>query len=37
MGAREKRPVPGGVPVLEIERLLSRPEAAARPRRVVES
>lgn len=30
-------PVPGGVRVLKIEQLLHQPEAAARPRRVVES
>jgi regulator of nucleoside diphosphate kinase len=30
-------PVPGGVRVLKIERLLHQPEAAARPGRVVES
>ena len=30
-------PVPGGVRVLRIEKLLHQPEAAARPRRVVES
>ena len=30
-------PVPGGVRVLKIEKLLRQPEAAARPRRVVES
>jgi regulator of nucleoside diphosphate kinase len=30
-------PVPGGVRVLKIEKLLHQPEAAARPRRVVES
>ena len=30
-------PVPGGLRVLRIEKLLHQPEAAARPRRVVES
>ena len=30
-------PVPGGVRVLKIEKLLHQPEAALRPRRVVES
>jgi regulator of nucleoside diphosphate kinase len=30
-------PVPGGVRVLKIEKLLHQPEAAARPHRVVES
>jgi regulator of nucleoside diphosphate kinase len=30
-------PVPGGVRVLKIEKLLHQPEAAARPRRLVES
>jgi regulator of nucleoside diphosphate kinase len=30
-------PVPGGVRVLKIERLLHQPEAAARPRGAVES
>jgi len=30
-------PVPGGVRVLKIEKLMHQPEAAARPRRVVES
>jgi regulator of nucleoside diphosphate kinase len=30
-------PVPGGVRVLKIEKLLHQPEAAVRPRRVVES
>jgi regulator of nucleoside diphosphate kinase len=30
-------PVPGGVRVLKIEKLLHQPEATARPRRVVES
>jgi regulator of nucleoside diphosphate kinase len=30
-------PVPGGVRVLKIEKLLHQPEAAARPRRVAES
>jgi regulator of nucleoside diphosphate kinase len=30
-------PTPGGVRVLRIEKLLHQPEAAARPRRVVES
>lgn len=30
-------PVPGGVRVLKIERILHQPEAAARPRRVVPS
>jgi regulator of nucleoside diphosphate kinase len=30
-------PTPGGVRVLKIEKLLHQPEAAARPRRVVES
>jgi regulator of nucleoside diphosphate kinase len=30
-------PVPGGVRVLRIEKLEHQPEAAARPRRVVES
>lgn len=30
-------PVPGGVRVLKIERILHQPEAAARPRRVIPS
>jgi regulator of nucleoside diphosphate kinase len=41
LGYREgdvvERPVPGGVRVLKIEKLLHQPEAAKRPRRVVES
>jgi regulator of nucleoside diphosphate kinase len=41
LGYREgdvvERPVPGGVRVLKIEKLEHQPEAAARPRRVVES
>ena len=40
MGARRMSstwPVPGGVRVLKIEKLLHQPEAAARPRREVES